>query len=359
MRMKKIILIAAVAIAAAACSKTFDTNPAASQKAISFGSWSENLTKAGRTQGSSTFVADDTFSVSGNKATTSPAAKVTVFNNEKVTAEGTGTLTWKYDVTRFWDTNYDSYTFYAVSPFGAATIDAQDGTIAATDIVYAGNDKDILVADKVVVNKTDGANYFNGYGTVELTFKHISTLVDVKMKKSHALANNKVTVKAFAINNVLSAGTFAVTTYPTIDWTKNTPKSYYPADGVTSVDISSPIEIVEDNTFDSSNTDPDKVPAGSTTLINNLVVMPQAISAQTITLTYNIEGDPVDHEVELFLKDFDKVDNGNQNQTKVGNWEAGKHYTFYITIDAHAIVFDASIESWDNVIVNGYHYILN
>ena len=108
-----------------------------------------------------------------------------------------------------------------------------------------------------------------------------------------------------------------------------------------------------------ANTDPDKVPAGSTTLINNLVVMPQAISAQTITLTYNIEGDPVDHEVELFLKDFDKVDNGNQNQTKVGNWEAGKHYTFYITIDAHAIVFDASIESWDNVIVNGYHYILN
>ena len=366
MRMKKIILIAAVAIAAAACSKTFDTN-LATEKAIGFGTWAENLTKAeARTQGTSEFKAGDTFSVSGYKDKTTPAP-VTVFDNVTVTASGTPVDKWDYvsatEALRFWDTKYDSYTFYAVSPAAAATMDAQAGTIAATSKVFSGKNNDILVADKVTVAKGDAPSYFNGYATVDLTFKHAATLVDVKVKKTNALANNDVTIKAFALNNIASEGTFAVSGYtgttPTIAWNSTATASYGPGDGVVPVSISPAIEIALDNTFDSSNADPAKVPAGSTTLINNLVVMPQAISAQTITFTYNIEGDAADHAVTLNIADFDKVDNDNQNQAKVGKWEAGKHYTFYITIDAHAIQFNASIDSWDAVYVNGYHYILN
>ncbi len=258
MRMKKILFIAAVALAAAACSKTFDTNPAASQKAIGFGSWSENLTKAeARVQGTSTFLAGDTFSVSGYKDKTTPAP-VTVFDNVEVTASGAPVDTWTYTTLRFWDTNYDSYTFYAVSPAAAATMDAQAGTIAATSKTFSGDDNDILVADKVTVAK-GSTPYFNNYATVDLTFKHAATMVDVKVKKSHALANNVVTIKAFSMNDIYNEGTFAVTGYtagnaPIYDWNATGTTNYGPGAGVTSVTI--PIAIAEDNTFDSSNTDP-------------------------------------------------------------------------------------------------------
>ena len=288
---------------------------------------------------------------------------MTVFNNVVVTASGAPVDTWTYTTPRFWDTNYDSYTFYAVSPSGAATMAPQTGVIAETSKTFSGDDNDILVADKVTVAK-GSTPYFNNYATVDLTFKHAATLVDVKVKKTNALANNDVTIKAFALNNIASEGTFAVSGYtgttPTITWKSTANNNYGPGDGVVPVSISPAIEIALDNTFDSSNADPDKVPAGSTTLINNLVVMPQAISAQTITLTYNIEGDDADHAVTLNIADFDKVDNDDQeHDAKVGNWVAGKHYIYYITIDAKAIVFSASISEWESVTVNGYHYILN
>lgn len=366
MRMKKIILIAAVAIAAAACSKTFDTN-LATEKAIGFGTWAENLTKAeARKQGTSTFLAGDTFAVSGYKDKSTPAP-VTVFDNVTVTASGTPVDKWDYvsatEALRFWDTNYDSYTFFAVSPADAATIAPQAGTIAATEKTFTGKNNDFLVAEKENVEK-GSKPYFNNYHTVDLVFHHASSLVDVKVKKSSALKDNDVTITAFQLNNIAKKGTVAVASYdannvPVFTWTPTETGTYTTTDGVNKVDLN--VEVVEDNAFDSANTDPNKTPAAAAAayLINNLVVMPQNIDAQNITLTYTIEGDSVNHEETLPFKNFDVIDNDNQNDTKVGKWEAGKHYTFYITIDAHAIEFTASIDSWDAVYVNGYHYILN
>ena len=365
MRMKKIILIAAVAIAAAACSKTFDTN-LATEKAIGFGTWAENLTKA-RTQGTSTFEAGDDFAVFGYKDKTT-SAPVTVFDNVPVTAAaGSGSaLEWSYasstEPLRFWDKNYDFYKFYAVSPSGAATIAPQAGTIAATEKTFSGKNNDFLVAEQKKVEK--GTDNFNNYHTVDLVFHHASSLVDVKVKKSSALKDNDVTITAFQLNNIAKKGTVAVASYdannvPVFTWTPTETGTYTTTDGVNKVDLN--VEVVEDNAFDSANTDPNKTPAAAAAayLINNLVVMPQNIDAQNITLTYTIEGDSVNHEETLPFKNFDVIDNDNQNDTKVGKWEAGKHYTFYITIDAHAIEFTASIDSWDAVYVNGYHYILN
>ncbi len=65
MRMKKVIILAAVAIAAIACSKTYQVDPSASKgTAIGFNTWAEQLTKT-RDQGSSTFAAGDDFAVYG------------------------------------------------------------------------------------------------------------------------------------------------------------------------------------------------------------------------------------------------------------------------------------------------------
>lgn len=361
MRMKKIILIAAVAIAAAACSKTFDTN-LATEKAIGFGTWAENLTKAeARVQGSSTFLAGDTFKVSGTKEN---SGTKTVFNGVTVEAKAGSPLVWEYSPLRFWDSHATSYTFYAVSPAAAATV-ATDGKVASTSAVeFTGKVNDILVATEKVVPNAD----FNK--KVELVFNHAASLVDIKVKKANVLKDATVTVSALTLKNIQSKGNLAVDTYtsnlPDVAWTHDgtSYKNYVPADGVEVVDITSPIVIANDANFtpDYGNT-----PATSTDLIKKLVVMPQTFATtgdkkQQLEVTYKIQisaDDVIEHTATVDLANFDDRDDTDQNDNKIAGWDNGKHYIFYITLDANAIEFTAKITDWTTTSVSGYHYIIN
>ena len=114
MRMKKIILFAAIAAMAVSCAKTGEVNPV-SGKAIAFDTWTSNLTKSVHTQ----FASGSNFAVYGYKETEDPAAKTTVFNGDKVSYDGSS---WNYTGVRFWDRTTDKYVFFAV----AAVIKAPD-----------------------------------------------------------------------------------------------------------------------------------------------------------------------------------------------------------------------------------------
>ena len=361
MRMKKIVFIAAVALAAAACGKTYNVGPD-TQKAIGFGTWAETMTKAeARVQGSNDFKAGDTFKVSGIKTTGSTDAKV--FDNVVAEAKGNPITSWDYSPIRFWDSQADSYTFYAISPSAVGTVAYADGAVSAADVVFSGKNNDILVANKKVVTKTSTPKIGQ---TVDLVFNHVASLVDIKVKKAHVLQNATVTVSAFALNNIKSKGTLAVSAYdgttgvPTAVWTPDgTTATYGPASGVEEVSIATPIVIADDTNFvpDYGNT-----PAASTDIVKSLVVMPQtfAATAQQIAISYSIavtDGDTINYTATLDLADFDVVDDKDQNDTKVQKWEAGKHYTFYITLDANAIEFSASITPWTTASA-GYHYVI-
>ena len=89
--MKKLIILAAAAIAAVACSRTFDTAPAKEQ-AIGFGTWAETLTKA---TVENTFDVNDHIGVFGVK--TKSATNTTVFNN----VEMFHTVFWLYALFPF------------------------------------------------------------------------------------------------------------------------------------------------------------------------------------------------------------------------------------------------------------------
>ena len=114
-------------------------------------------------------------------------------------------------------------------------------------------------------------------------------------------------------------------------------------------------------------------------VINNLIVKPQTFvaptdranpadasnsTAQKLTISYTITTTDANsgtstntYESTLWLSDFDIINDRDQEDTKVGSWDTGKHYTFYITIDAHAISFTASINNWASEA--GYHYLIN
>ena len=353
MRMKKIMILAVAAIALAACAKTYDkveTAPAP----IGFNTWTEQLTKV-RTQGSSTFASGDDFAVYGYKEVTDPASKTTVFDDIDVNYDGTN---WAYDHVRFWDQATDSYTFYAVSPTAvgtAATVTPQTGVIASASITFAGNDNDILVADEKTVAK---ANYGED---VALVFNHIASLVDFKVKKHSNLGSATLAITSFSLTNMDKTGTFAVdsytSTHPDVEWTASAHNGTYTnTSGVTSV-----------------ATLPTAVGTTGDFLINNLVAMPQTFRyenydadedpsndyIQTVSIAYTITDEASNvstYTASFNLKLFDDVDDTDNEDTIIGGWEAGKHYTFYITIDAQKIVFTASITPWTPE--SGYNYLV-
>ena len=375
MRMKKIMILAVAAIALAACSKTYDNTPVA-QSQIGFNTWAETLTKA-RTQGSSTFASGDDFAVYGYKDKSDDSDPQTVFGHDgtnDVVVSTTDGTTWDYTTPRYWDSNYDKYIFYAISPSAvglAGSVNPQTGAITSAAISFSGKNNDILVADKKQVDK-GSAPYFNNYAIVPLVFNHVASLVDFKVKKTHGLADATVTVTAFELSDIDSQGQLTVSsaytgTHPVASWTDpGTARSTYgPADGVESVTLGSGIAIAEDTAFNPASP---ATPAAATDIIKKLVVMPQTFRAsggtnpQKITLTYKIAiANTADVEYKdcvVYLNQFDvENDDYNSTATNFTGWEPGKHYTFYITLDAHKINFSATITDWTNV--SGYNYLLN
>ena len=388
--MKRYILIVVVAaLAAVSCSKTYEHNKSEAQS-IGFGTWTEVMTKAVtpddvRKAGDNHFKTGDSFAVYGYKSKSSESVKETVFDDDPVVAtadNGTDATTWDYNNHRFWDVNFEKYTFFGVSPSSlgtGGTVNPQTGEIS-TVVEFAGNNNDILIANKTSVAKGDSP-YFNNYGTVNLVFNHAASLVDFIVKKSPALDGTTVNVTAFQLENINSKGTLAVTAYgadspykPTIalaNWTGDgsTTATYNTTKGATSVSV--PVVVNTDTAFPGD--DASDVPAGTHNMvINNLVVMPQEFATtgtrQQIKMTYTITTTDGSSNTStntysdkiLYLSDFDNIDDKDQGgDTHIGSWEPGKHYIFYITIDANEIKFSAEINDWETTVINGYNYLVN
>ena len=346
MRITKLLIFAAVAGMAMSCAHSFEATPT-QQAEIGFGTWANTLTKV-RTQGSSTFASGDDFAVYGYKYVESTDTKTTVFDDVDVNYDGSA---WSYTPSRFWDQSTDSYTFYAISPTAVgtdATVNPRTGAITSASITFAGNNNDILVADKKTVAKAS-------YGSdVALVFNHIASLVDFKVKKHTNLGNATLAITSFSITNIDNSGTFAVSdaytsTHPDVTWTATTHTGDYDnTEGVTSVAL------------------PSNVGTSGDFLINNLVAMPQTFrtdaNVQTVCIDYTITDEASNvstFSTSFNLKLFDDVDDTDNEDSIIPGWDAGKHYTFIITINANKIVFTATITDWITTGTTGYNYLVN
>ena len=366
-----IFLVVAVALATVSCSKTYDTNKNAGEgMPISIGSWTNTLTRA-RAVGGDAFADGDKFFVYSYTPTTASQFDGTVVS----TTDGS---TWTYSPTRYWNRDNDYYDFYAISPSedveASAIVNSrtlETGAFESKALTLAGNDNDILVADKKHVLKAD-------YGQdVQLNFRHINALFDLKVRKGNSIGDGVLKVTAVSLEGIDNKGSFEVTGYNAsdhatapykaiIDWSATTQGSYTGANGVkhtVDTDIIGPTTAV--------------TTAGDQYLINNLVVMPQtfAASAQQLKISYTITtGTGGDAQTNTFTNKtydlilFDKTDYptddnngeaGNQynDGENVSGWAAGVHYIYTITIDAQAIKFTADMQPWGTD--NGYYYILN
>lgn len=363
MSMKKAVLFAAAALSLVACGKTYLDEPVA-QNSIGFNTWNDVMTKAAKT----VFAADDEFDVFGFKWNSEPSATATVFDDVDVKYDGT---TWSYSPLRFWDSNYDNYTFFAAYPKDQLkTKPAQTGLFVSNELTYNGKDEVLLVAQKKDVVKGD-------YGKdVQLKFKHVGSLVDIKVKKHSDIAAAKVEVTSIALSGIQTKGKFTVASY---DATSKNPvgKEVSSVAGLGWELATTPVlndetastykktDVATLNASEGVGTD------NAATLLSDLVLMPQTLGttdgSPMITISYKITtGESGSEDVitfedkPIFFGEFDKSEDGDSEKAnkdpRISAWMPGVHYTYYITINANAITFTASIDSWNEE--TGHYYLV-
>lgn len=374
MRMKKFLILSAAVLGAVACSNTYEVKTAP-EKAIGFGTWTETLTKA-RATGNTGFENDEAFDVYGFKGTNS-----VVFNGDDVKATVTGsTVSWDYENHRFWDPSVSSYTFFAVLPANqlaaeaSANLYATTGQFASNDITFGDPtalSNDVLVADKTVVNGTGAAVPYTYTNPVNINFNHIASCVDLKVKQDNALGNAVVQITALSLVNIKNNGKFSVSGYddapsnaPSISWgAPSATATTLGTGGVYTVSGTYPVTVAGKTTYNET-THAGTTDGTPSDLFSGYVFMPQDLDGtQKIRLSYTIqvgsETANAYNDVEIDLASFlTPNDTDNSAGTAITSWDAGTHYTYYITIGANSIVFTASVNEWAST-VNGYRYLIN
>lgn len=340
MRMKKLMILAVAAIALVACSKTFDVGTSSREgRAIGFSTWAEHLTKT-RVAGTNAFVDGDSIQVKGYKHLTSD---VLVFDNVKVGYDGSA---WAYANPRYWDHQADYYTFFAVSSPDTELSIGDAGAIAATQVVFHGNDNDVLLADSVKVNNAQFGN------EVHFDFRHIAALIDLNVKKTANLADATVSIDTVTFEGVDTTATLAVAysaKVPTVTWASRVTGKYNNRSGVTPRSLEDLANIGQ--TGDS--------------LITRLIVVPQELGdTRILKISYTIK-DKDNNEntfsnVSIKLNEFDTESNevNAEDDKTIGSWVANTHYIYTLTIDADIITFSAEIKAWETTPVNGYYYLI-
>ena len=360
MSMKKVVILAAAALTLASCAKTYELQETA-QSQIGFSTWNDAMTKAAKTG----FVANDEFDVFGYKSN-SASDMATVFDGVDVKYDGTD---WSYSPLRFWDNNYASYTFFAAYPKDQlTTAPAQTGLFVSKELTYNGSNEVLLVAQKKDVAK---ANYNN---EVELKFKHVGSLVDIKVKKHTDIAAAKVEVTSIALSGIQTKGKYTVASY---DATSKNPvgKTVSGAADLGWEPASTPVLNSDAAPYKNTTTVTLAKNAGVGTdnaedLLSNLVLMPQVLAKDggpQITISYKIiTGEDATEETitftdkSFFFGQFDKSDpdptDKDNTDPRISAWMPGVHYTYYITINANAIIFTASIDTWSAE--TGHYYLV-
>ncbi len=347
--MKKVVILAAAALTLASCAKTYELQETA-QSQIGFSTWNDAMTKAAKT----VFVADDEFDVFGYKSN-SASDMATVFDGVDVKYDGTN---WNYSPLRFWDNNYANYTFFAAYPKDQLADGdyAQTGLFVSNELTYDGSHEVLLVAQKNVVAK---ANYKQ---PVQLKFKHVGSLVDIKVKKHSDIAATKVEVTSIALSGIKTTGDFTVNSY---DGNNNPVGTWAPTSAVN--DATATPYINNNSVTAGEGT------ANAGVLFSGLVLMPQPLgkdSGPMITISYTITTGTTGHEDTVaytnnsfYFGQFDKTDPSptekDNTDPRIEAWAPGYHYTYYITINADAtITFSASIDSWADATDDGHYYLI-
>lgn len=366
---KSYLMIAAAAMAMAACTNdnvlTDIQEGNESQKAITFSSFSEKLTKAGASTNLEAY--HNTFAVYGTKTSSADASVQYVFGG-KATASGdqngvtctytassdaqNGTGYWKYDNPRFWD-KQATYDFIAYAPaasalkyfYNGAGVEIKNGgTFKTTESVilkgtnlqatateaeiYAGfnnasGDLDLMTS---ALAEQDGTNH----NTVNLVFKHILAKLNITFQKSYDLNNSVVTINDVKISGLFDKGDYDESAYAV----------NASGDAVTSGWTAASSDASYQLSYSDDNVVLNQVASGDATdpkYVIESLVMPQTISDDVMfVVKYTIKTGDYEENYTYKMKLNDAF----------ANFMDRYNYTLKMKIAPSIIKFDATVSAW-------------
>lgn len=393
--MKKILYLAAAAAMMVSCMETEkignDLQEANEQNVIGFASYSEKATRGDATDANNLEFYHGTFTVYGSKKSTIDDAISEVFDGgaTALLTYSNGATTpndWTYSPYRFWD-KQANYKFIAVAPNASVVKydwNAKDQNLVevgteANDFVTVeggytligqnlqktatsneitkgftgGNNEDTDIMTSGVVSEV-GATHNTD---VNLTFKHILAKLNVTVAKAYILNDAEVYIKSIEIAGLKDKGTYDESKYHLNAGQEDliaTKSGWTAAASDNAANYKLAYSYAEDdNKYEKSGRDPEgqvgakladatsqsvKVP---TYFIESLV-MPQAVAAQTSTLTIKyqiVTGTGEDAHAEDFTRTFD------MNQA-FASYLDRHNYTLNFTIEPDVITFDAAAALW-------------
>lgn len=366
--MKKVYLLAAAALAFAACSNEdlYIDGPAEMQNdAISFKTFAQKATRAAEnsnaTEKYNLEMYHQTMSVWGYKNVAS--ADVPVFTKQLVENESTASGDWKYTPIRFWDKSADHYKFYAAAPASAAwvfdgtarklsisnftlkgiSLPAADAVKANAVFPAASGDVDLMISHDITNYKT------YTYDAVNLEFDHILSRFNIGVRTIEELAsgnasNLEVKLDEVRVFNMVNKGSFneassdAIASGSAARWTANGKFASSDAVGYASGDA----VMTEDYNY-----------------VYQALFIPQVCASGDVKM----DGTNVDENSAPYIRITYTISDKN------ASGDAGETYTYYynlakifnkapltfcegwmntllITIDPIAIKFDAQVYEW-------------
>ena len=180
-----------------------------------------------------TFSIDDKIGVFGFQKEDTVNSENLLFNNQMVKCIDSINATWTYSPKKFWDKN-STYEFYAYYPYSAAfKFDTLTKYFSLANFTVQKN-----VADQIDLMVSE-RNYANAFNTVELTFHHILSNVNIYASLSPKMDMDGITsidILNFDIKGLKSTGTYSQTGwesnhYATASWTNLSGEYKFPGIG--------------------------------------------------------------------------------------------------------------------------------
>jgi len=319
--MKKFIyLVGLAAIVLAGCSNEEDvaTN-SNSAEPISFGTFVQKMTKSGNTD----FPVGKDFLVLGYNTGSADYDATTPLNYMRQVVTKTNATTYSYFPVKYWPNNLDKISFFAISPSDGVTVlpaFGESGVPAATYIAPGDvkKHKDVMYA--VNTDKTSGP--------INFSFSHCLAKVgfSAKMASDYSSDGTCIRINNITLNNVASI----------LNFTTN-------VDGT--INIGTPENTAKASTFSLHYLNDNFVNNGAVTSVTSANIMMDDSYLMLPPCDYS-SGTAITATVSYTVTTADGI---TTLQTKTAslnpNLQAGKAYTYVLTVSLTSVVFSAAQQS--------------
>ena len=362
--MKKLLFIAAIASAAlAACTKNDVVPSASDQQEITFANpVSHVVTKVELITGDYPADVDYMFSVfadyhksayNTDGVTYTPYMRgsegVDVTYKEEAFTMNSNTFNqyWAPATSYYWPK--DGYlTFAAYSPAEAknpAEIEysVTNGVSISNYVVNTdlSNQYDFMLSNRVTDQQSTSMSVDGPYDGVQLTFSHVLSAIDFTVKTAKDYKTNDqytITLKSITIKNAFTSGTltqFANAATVDIDltaiWSAQKTEGNYVVPNISDKEITSEEKAIT----------PDAK-------IADLVLLPQSLTHESTIKVLAEVAYTVSHPDMGTGVSVPYTASLDLSGVTDGKWEAGKRYTYNISIGMDEVVFAPKVTTWDN-----------